>query len=234
MRLLILSLVLLASQPLVILDLSGARLGTGVPSGWKVRAVRGQRAPSIEVRNDGEGPVLRIHGAGRAAWFYRELSPEVAEADGSLRWSWRVLDAPASADLRNEKVDDSPIRVFVVFGKPGIFGRSARIIFYTFGNAEPSGFARASFVSDKLHLIRIDGAAERTSWREHTINPFDDYRRIWKRKPPAITAIGVMQDTDQTRAQATAELRALEWIPSGSTSGRTGPVTGTREPFGSP
>ncbi len=212
LRLLMLSVALMVSEPLLILDLNGARLGAGVPAGWKVRAVRGQSAPAIEVRNDGDGPVLRVHGAGRAAWFYRELSPELAESDGALRWSWRVLDAPAAADMRSEKFDDSPIRVYVVFGKPGIFGRSARIIFYTFGNSEPSGYARASFVSDKLHVIRVDGVAERALWRENTVDPFADYRRIWKRKPPAITAIGVMQDTDQTRAQATAEIRQLEWI----------------------
>lgn len=233
MRFLMLLLVLLVSEPLVILDLNGARTGAGVPSGWKVRAVRGQSAPNIEVRNDGEGPVLRIHGAGRAAWFYRELSPEVAETDGMLRWSWRVLDAPTVADMRSEKLDDSPIRVYAVFGKPGIFGNSARIIFYTFGNAEPSGYARASFVSDKLQVIRVDGAAERTRWREHTVDPFADYRRIWKRKPPAITAVGVMQDTDQTRAQATAEIRQLEWIPAGGAARQAGPVPGAREPLAS-
>jgi len=211
--LMLLVVVVLLTEPLVVLDLSSARLGAGVPSGWKTRAVRGQRPPGIEVRDDGEGRVLRVHGAGRAAWFYRELSPEIADTDGLLRWSWRVLDAPAAADLRTETLDDSPIRVYVVFGKPGIFGNAARIIFYTFGNAEPSGFARASFVSDQLHIVRIDGAAERTSWRAHTVAPFADYRRIWKREPPAITAIGIMQDTDQTRSQATAEIRQLEWVP---------------------
>ncbi|HEV2018817.1 MAG TPA: DUF3047 domain-containing protein [Gemmatimonadaceae bacterium] len=215
MRFMMLLIVLAVSERMDILDLTGARLGAGVPPGWKVRAVRGQRAPEIEVRNDGDGPVLRVHGAGRAAWFYRELSPELAESGGALRWSWRVLDAPAVADMRTEKLDDSPIRVYVVFGKPGIFRNSARIIFYTFGNAEPSGYARASFVSDKLYVIRVDGVAERTRWHEHTVDPFADYRRVWKRKPPAITAVGVMQDTDQTRARATAEIRQLEWIPPG-------------------
>ena len=202
------------SAPMDILDLAGARLGAGVPPGWKVRAVRGQRAPEIEVRNDGEGAVLRIHGAGRAAWFYRELAPERVEAAGALQWSWRVLETPADADLRTEQRDDAPIRVFVVFGKQGFFRNSARIIFYTFGNAEPSGLERASTVSDKLYVIRVDGAGERESWREHAVDPFADYRRIWKRTPPAITAVGVMQDTDQTRAQATAEIRRLAWVPA--------------------
>ncbi|MBA2688142.1 MAG: DUF3047 domain-containing protein [Gemmatimonadaceae bacterium] len=209
-------LVLLAgllTQPLDLLSLAHAPLRVGPPPGWKVRNIRGQNTPEIELRNDGEGPVLRIQGAGRAAWFYHELSTQLNESSGSLSWSWRVLQAPAGADLRQEQTDDSPLRVYVVFGKPGLFGRSSRVIFYTFGATEPEGYERASFVSDKLHVIRVGGTADVGQWRAHSVRPFADYRRVWRRQPPPITAVGVMQDTDQTRANAVAELRRLEWLP---------------------
>lgn len=207
----ILFLLLLVTEPLDLLRLADARVGAGVPPGWKVRQVRGQREPEIEVRNDGSGPALRVHGAGRAAWFYRELPTPITDTAGMLRWSWRVIDAPERADMRAEATDDSPIRVFVIFGKQRLIGGSARIIFYTFGNAEEAGLARASYVSDKLHVVRVDGAADRGRWRDHAVDVVADYRRFWKGTPPAITAVGVMQDTDQTRAQATAEIRRLEW-----------------------
>ena len=189
-----------------------------------MRSVRGQRAPDTEVRNDGDGALLRIHGAGRAAWFFRELRQPLVETSGALHWSWRVLEAPAGADLRTPQRDDSPIRVFVVFGKPGLFGNSARIIFYTFGNTEPAGFEHASVGSDKLYVIRADGANEREFWQEHATDPFADYRRIWRRAPPAITAVGVMQDTDQTHSPATAELRRLAWVAAGEPIRRTTPA----------
>ncbi len=202
----------LLTQPLDLLSLANAPLRAGPPPGWKVRNIRGQDAPDVEIRNDGAGPVLRIQGAGRAAWFYRELSTQLKESSGSLSWSWRVVQAPAGADLRQEKTDDSPVRVYVVFGKPGLFGRSARVIFYTFGAAEPEGYERASYVSDKLHVIRVGGTPDVGQWRENSVKPFADYRRVWRGQPPPITAIGVMQDTDQTRAKAVAELRRLEWL----------------------
>lgn len=201
------------AEPMVILSLADAPLRAGVPLGWKIRNIRGQTAPEIEVRNDGQGPVLRIHGTGRAAWFYRELPAPLAESRGSLDWSWRVLQPAAGADLRREKTDDSPLRVYVVFGKPGVFGGSSRVIFYTFGTDEPEDYARASFVSDKLHIIRAGGTREVGRWAEHSVQPFADYRRIWRRRPPPITAVGVMQDTDQTRSRAVGEVRRLEWIP---------------------
>lgn len=208
----LLFLVALAVHPSIdLLGLAGAPVGPGAPPGWNVRLVRGQRAPSIEVAGNGEGPLLRLHGAGQAAWFYRELAQPLPDSGGVLKWSWRVLQAPDNADMRTEALDDSPIRVYVVFRTGGFFRNASRIIFYTFGNAEPEGFARRSFVSDKLHTVRVDGAGERGRWREHSVDPFADYRRIWGDTPPAISAIGVMQDTDQTRAPATAELRLLEW-----------------------
>lgn len=216
MRWLPLVLALAISEPVVILDLVTAHAGPGLPSGWQVRAVRGQRAPDVEVSRDDEGARLKLSGSGRAAWFYRELPAEIAEAPGTMQWSWRITAAPPTADLRVESLDDSPMRVYVVFGKPGFLRNSARIIFYSAGNAEPSGFSRASFGSDKLYVIRVDGGADRSRWVDHTVDPFADYRRIWKAPPPAITAVGVMQDTDQTRALASAELRRLVWVPSGA------------------
>lgn len=211
MRLLV-ACALLLVEPRMILSLAESPVGAGTPPGWSTRAVRGQRAPDIEVRISGGERVLRVQGAGRAAWFYRELSPALPVERGRLHWSWRVIDAPTTADLRSEKTDDSPLRVFVTFGKPGLFGRSARVIFYTYGNGEPPGFERASHASNRLHVVRVDGAAERGQWREHAVSPFDDYERIWGRTPPPITAIGIMQDTDQTGAVAIAELRRLEWV----------------------
>jgi len=37
------------------------------------------------------------------------------------------------------------------------FGGSSRVIFYTFGAAEPEDYERASFISDKLYVIRVGG-----------------------------------------------------------------------------
>jgi hypothetical protein len=122
-----------------------------------------------------------------------------------------VLEAPDSADLRQK--NDSPIRVLVAFAKPdGVLDGSGRVILYSFGNTEPDDYQPAGDLSNVLQEIRVDGARERGAWRDHTVRPFADYRRIWQRDPPPIVAFGVMQDTDQTGSRAVAELRRLVWI----------------------
>ncbi len=56
------------------------------------------------------------------------------------------------------------------------------------------------------------------NWREQELEPFEDYRRFWKNDPPAITAIGLMQDTDMTgrdghlRAQVAGVGSSLIWL----------------------
>lgn len=190
-----------------LLRLEQAAVGSGSPPGWEVRPVKGHPAPHIEIGMDGPDRVLRISGRGQAAWFYRELHDDEVPEGSTLHWSWRVLEAPAGSDLQRRRADDSPIRVFVVFGD------RSRIIFYSFGNEEPDGYAAPSHLSDRLHVVRVDGAAERGAWREHRADPIADYRRLWRGDPPAITAIGLMQDTDQTDGRAVAEVRLLELRP---------------------
>jgi len=194
-----------------LLQLEQAEPGPGTPPGWQVRSVKGLPVPDLEIRDDGLDRVLRISGTGRAAWLYRDLRSEDLPEDRALRWSWRVLEAPSTADLATERADDSPIRVYVVFGNPGaLFGGSGRIIFYSFGNQEPEGYAGPSHQSGRIHIVRVDGAQQRGAWQEHVVHPANDYRRFWRRTPPPITAIGLMQDTDQTGRRAVAELRHLE------------------------
>lgn len=200
------------APPLDILRLDRPPLASGIPAGWQIREVRGQRPAEATIRVADGLAAFAISGAGRAGWFYREFEEPLPESGGMLEWTWRVLAGPPQADLREKKLDDSPIRVFVVFGKPGgLFGGSGRVIFYTHGNDEPAGFARPSHASSRMHVVRADGAMSRPGWQDHAVEPFADYRRIWKRPPPAITAIGVMHDTDQTRGYAEAEIRRLVW-----------------------
>ena len=204
---------MLAVAMMVILDLLGLGLAVNdreLP-GWKSRAVSGFERPGFVIARDGAGPVVRISGAGKAAWFYRPIEDPIRE-DGQLRWSWRVLQAPRGAVLSDRGRDDSPIRVFVAFGKlGGLFNRGGRVIFYSFSGEDSSGYSAPSHAGGRFHIFGLDGAMAVGSWRDHQVNPRDDFRRIWGQEPPPITAIGVMQDTDQTGQEAIAELRSLAW-----------------------
>lgn len=225
-------LLLALTLPMDLLELDRAALGSGSLDGWELRPVKGAAAPRIEVREVGGARVLRVSGAGAAGWFHRRQSPRIEERPGTLRWSWRVLRAPAGADLRKRDRDDAPLRVFVVFGNPrSLFGGGGRIVFYTWGNGEPEGLTQPSFVSDRMQIVRLAGTSEvGPRWTVEAVHPFEDYRRFWNREPPPITAVGIMQDTDMTHAMAVAELRELTWNESGELAPDADPLSTVASP----
>jgi hypothetical protein len=190
-------LLMLASQP----------PGPGVPSGWKVRPVRGKPPPMYSIQGDGQERSLRIAGRGAAALLYRELEVPLDSAS-SMAWSWRVLETPASADIQVKRRDDSPIRVFVVFGRWQDLGRSGHAIFYTWGNEGEEELTTRSHVSRRIAIVRLarSGSTDET-WRDVRTNPSGDFARIFGGRADPITTVGFMQDTDQTGEAAIAELR---------------------------
>ncbi len=206
-----------------------------LPLGWMVRAVRGQQAPSYAVVDSGGNRFLRVSGTGRAAWFVNELRSPIAPSSGTLAWSWRVSSMPVGADLRQSASDDAPLRLFVVFERDGWLDRTPHTIFYTVGGAEPRGYARPSFQSKKLHILRVDGDATSLRWHESVVDPFADFGRIWGTPARPIVAIGIMQDTDQTRGTAEADVRAMVWRPGeGITGSYAPPQTAPRRPASVP
>ena len=212
------AVVLLALVEPGLFDLTRPAGRLGLPADWQMRAVGGQRPPTFRIVEDAEnGLRLKVYGSDRAAWIWRDLPAPVADSAVSLEWSWRVLQAPAGADLRKKQRDDAPLRVFVVFGTvEGMARGRARAIFYSWGGNESAGYAAPSHVSSQLMIVRLAGKADvGAQWRHAMIQPFEDYRRFWGGKVPSIRAVGLMQDTDQTGELADAELRGLRWaMPS--------------------
>ena len=188
-----------------------APVGVWMPAEWKMTAVRGQRAPRATVHDAHEGRFLRFDGHNRAAFFVRPFAVPMA-ADGSrLTLSWRIPHAPAGADMRDAKTDDSPLRIFVVFQTPRRFLSPPRTLFYSSGRNEPPAFSQASPQSENLHVLRITESGNDTAWTTISIDPARDYARVWGGSAPCVLAIGVMQDTDATRTSAIADLQQLSW-----------------------
>lgn len=193
---------LLALQALT--NLASAAPGPGLPEGWDLRQPRGTAAVRFSVTEDGG---LRAAGERAAGFATFELGTRLAPQEGALTWGWRTATPLPAADLRDRERDDSPARVYVVFA-------DRRTLFYTWGNLEPRGAAFRSWTGRSRHVIvlRNAGAADGT-WRIERRNPFTDYRRVFRRAPPEIAAVGVALDTDQLGGTAWAEITDIVWKP---------------------
>ena len=190
-----------------LLGLASASPGVALPTGWQTRAVRGQRLPMSRIIDSSGIRFMRLSSAGHAGWFVRELPAPLVASAGQLQWTWRATLAPVGADVGTTETDDATLRVFVVFGRHGRFAWKPRVLFYTLAD----GLAMPDR-TDSPFAGRIAGRPARArDWVPASADPFDDYQRIWRTAPPPIVAVGVMQDTDQTRSPAIGDLLTLYW-----------------------
>lgn len=187
--------------------LTSANPGAALPAGWQTRAVRGQRLPMSRLVDTSGIRYMRVSGQGQAGWFVRELPVPLIASAGQLHWMWRAPLAPRGANVAVPSTDDATLRVFVVFGVQARFERRPRVLFYTLADGDP-----APDRPDRPFGVRIAGRpALARDWVHATADPFLDYRRIWGSEPRQIIAIGVMQDTDQTRSAAIGDVMNLYW-----------------------
>lgn len=193
--------------------------GDALPPGWEARPVRGFGAPdSRVVRDERHGLVIRFEAEGEAAFFWHELPDRLDPAAGRLRWSWRVDRPVASANLGVRELDDSPARFFVVFGAPGLLSRP-KMIFYTWGNEEPSGDVSTSWSDRRVKVIvlRNDETPPGT-WTPENRDLLHDFQAAFGEEPEPISAIGFMIDTDHTKEGAISFLGSIWWTESAETA----------------
>jgi hypothetical protein len=195
--------------------LDRATAGQPLPPGWVVRAVRGFDAPTSRVVEDPDlGAVLRFEATRQAAFFWRELDSRLDPSGGRLSWRWRVDRPVAGADLRVRERDDSPARLFVVFGTRGIFSRP-RILFYTWANQEPPGGHWPSPADGRMHIVVVRNHATPTgTWMDEERDLHADYRAAFGRDAEPVSAIGFMIDTDNTGQTAVGLLGPVRWAPA--------------------
>ena len=76
---------------------------------------------------------------------------------------------------------------------------------YVWSTDEAIGISSPSPYTTRVHIIVAEsGTANLNAWVEEAHNVYEDYRRIFGGNPPRITGLGLMSDTDNTGATATA------------------------------
>ena len=196
-----------------LLRLGQSSAGAPLPVGWRSRSVRGQGAPMTVIIDSAGLRYLHVSGAARAAWFVRELDMPLSR-DGNLSWQWRVPLAPVGSDIGSKASDDAALRVFVVFGRRGMLDGAPRALFYTIANGRPAVTDPTATDQRRFGVVSAGHPDLARDWVGVSVNPFADYRRFWHADADRIVAVGIMQDTDQTRSPAVGDVLTLEWRPT--------------------
>jgi hypothetical protein len=181
-------------------DLLLGNFSAGDLSGWKPKVFKGETSYSLV--SEGERQVLKAESRKAASGLYKEVNRDPREFP-VLRWSWKIEGTIPKGDGRTKDGDDYAARVYVVF--PRILFFRTRAINYIWANRLPKGTTLPNAFSANALMIAVESGDEKaTTWVSEERNVYEDYRMLFGEDPPAIGAVALMTDTDNTGGESVA------------------------------
>jgi hypothetical protein len=152
-----------------------------------------------------------------------------------LAWRWRVPQPLARTDLRSKAGDDAALKVCVMFDQPLAdipllqraslaLGRAASgqalpsaTLCYVWDDHTPVGTQGANPYSARVRYLVLDGlSAPAGAWQTQQRRIADDFQALFGAESPitpAVIAVAVGADSDNTQGQSQAFLSQLRWLP---------------------
>lgn len=181
-------------------DLVLGNFGAGDLAGWKPKRFHGETSYSLV--NDGERRVLKAHSHAAASGLYKEVDFEPAKYP-ILRWSWKIGGTIPNGDERTKTGDDYAARVYIVF--PRTLFWKTKAINYIWANRLPQGESLPNAFTSNAMMVAVEsGDGKAGTWVAEERNVYEDYRALFGEDPPAIGAVALMTDTDNTGGEAVA------------------------------
>lgn len=147
--------------------------------------------------------VLQAVSRGSASALVKKIEADPAQRP-MLSWSWKIEGTLPKGDGRTKAGDDFAARVYVVF--PSFLFWNTRALNYVWANQLPVGRVWPNaFAGDNVMMMALNsGNGQAGQWVSHRRDLVADFRRCFGEEPPAIGAVAVMTDSDNTGGRAVA------------------------------
>jgi hypothetical protein len=205
------------AAPAVVPPFSTAPLGAGAAPGWQHQPLpKVPRGNTFEIVEDAGRRVLRVRSSSSASSWITRLAGETSPRP-ALRWQWKVSRAVAGSDVTLKQGDDYAARLYVLFDLPAsrlsladrlklqaartLSGSDvpAAALCYVWGRAQPVGATAWNPYTDRVRMVVVDsGDALATQWRPVQRDLRRDWEEAFGGAMPAVAAIAVGADTDNT------------------------------------
>ena len=167
---------------------------SGINSHWVNNEFSGLTHYSV-VAQDGESVLQAISEAAASALVFEKKYSLTNYP--ILSWRWKIKDTLPKGDARIKSGDDYPARIYVVFPHWNPF--MTRSINYIWANKLPQGeHVPSLYTSNSVMIAAQSGGQNSGRWMTERHNVLEDYRRVFGEEPPAVGAIVVMSDSDDT------------------------------------
>jgi hypothetical protein len=202
---------------------AAADRAANLPAHWQPLGVSRKINPTrYSLIEDAGVTVLRAEAQASASGISRRITVDPAQYP-LLRWRWKVSNIVKAGDVHTREGDDYPARIYVMFDYPldklafieRIKIQIARTLYdpnlpaatlcYVWDANAPSGTMVPSRYTDRVRMVVVEsGAARINQWLAFERNVAVDFRAAFGEKAPAISAIAVASDTDNTGESVTA------------------------------
>lgn len=204
---------------------------------WRSSGLPGKQAAPLtrfEASPLGGDTALRLstdqsYGVLTHAW------PAATPAPAELTWRWRLDQALAQPDLATKGGDDAALKVCVMFDQAlsdiPFFQRAAlalarsaigqdipnATLCYIWDSRYPAGTRGPNPYSARVRYIVLNGAETQPGqWISQRRRIADDFHMMFGQESPtlpAVIAVAVGADSDNTKGQSVAYIAALRWLP---------------------
>lgn len=211
------------APPPYVSPFSGSAPGTELPPGWRPWTLsRFKKATQYRLVAEDGRTVVKASARASASGLIHPVRVD-PQSFPLLSWRWKVTELIPDADNTRRRTEDAPVRVVVSFAgdvaklplEDRLFIDNMRVL-----TGQPLPYAtlmyiwenraRKDSVIPNRHTSRVkmivaeSGRGRVGRWQEVTRNVYEDFRRAFGEEPGAITAVGIMTDTDNTGASVQA------------------------------
>jgi len=193
--------------------------GKEMPTGWESLTFRGIDETRYSLVDYNGTTVVKAESNKASSGLIRRQEIDLAEYP-ILRWSWKTEQVFELGDVTSKDGDDYPVRIYIIFdydsrnlslwqrikirAAKAFYGEvPSRAITYIWDTNAYEGMVVPNPYTNLVKMIVIESGESRVGrWLSYEVNVLEDYRDIYGEEPPAIAAVAIMTDTDDTGSKA--------------------------------
>ncbi len=193
-------------------------------NGWQLITFP-RRTPA---RFTAQGPdTLSINADSAVAVLWRQMRP-AEDNPATAQWRWRVDASVGPTDLSRKGGDDRALAVYFVFSEAVERSTSidlssmmrsgqAHFLIYVWGGSAPKGqFLPSPYLGENARTIVLKSARDTIgSWESERVDLRADYRKAFGAAAPALVAVAISSDSDDTSGRNAAVISDLVVNPLG-------------------
>lgn len=210
-------------QRLVVGEFSSATLQGPLPDGWQPLTFKKiKNHTNYSLVKEGATVVIKAQSRSAASGLIRKIKIDPTEYP-IITWRWKIANILARGDVAQKSGDDYPARLYITFqyDRDGLsFAEKVRYeaarLFY--GEYPPSGainyiwasnapkgtFVPNPYTDRSMMVVVQSGSSGLNTWIDEKRNIAEDFQKAFGKRPPLISSVAIMTDTDNTKESATA------------------------------